>query len=288
MPAHEQIQETHEIVDLATVPDQRGIRELCRDYFDQEASHYDAYDSANQKRRLYTEAINAYVTRRLAGQPEIKLIVSFGCGTGRREEDILRRSSITSRITPRLIGIENSEKMAALAARRGITPVPDAETAITVAQSADVILCLSSFVHVPSHEARLSLLRNFYTMLSPGGLLIIDVFNINDRYEWGPALADRENENENGSIKPGDVFYRRMGSERISYMHYFSIAEIAGLLETAGFLITDLTGVGYAHRPGKVGVPLDQGCITLSCTKIASTSYYVPDEVKISMAGGSV
>lgn len=255
--------ETHEIVaaDQVEAKDAVRIQQMCRAYFDQEADWYDAYDLSVDKRRRYSAAVDTYVLGKLAGYTVDDTILSFGCGTARREEEIVGKLENA----PKVIGVEHSSSMARHASERNFTIVSDMEAVTDLIPSAAAILCLSSFVHIPTRDARRDLLRSFHRILSSGGILIVDVFNVDDQHEWGPSLAQRRAE---GDLEaPGDVYYRRIGSELVSYMHYFSVGEITKLLEEAGFVITELIGIGYAHQPGKLGVPLDQGCVLLSCTK---------------------
>jgi hypothetical protein len=50
-------------------------------------------------------------------------------------------------------------------------------------------------------------------------------------------------------------------------MHYFTVAEIAALVESAGLIIVELLGVGHGRSPGELGVPLDAGCILVTARK---------------------
>jgi SAM-dependent methyltransferase len=251
--------ETHEIVIFANELPDHVVDEMCTRYFDQHAANYDKFDEEVDKRRLYTAAVDELVVTTLKRCININRILSFGCGTGRRERGIARALGYGGEI----IGIERSRKMAAHAERRGLRVFDTMSREGALQHSLiDVALCLSSFVHLPNDVTRRTVLRYFAESLRPGGILILDVFNLDDKYEWGQKIVYR-----GGSDRPSgaSVFYRRVDGSEISYMHYFTLAEICQLIEQAGFVIQMVYGVGYAHRPGVVGVPFDEGCLLLTC-----------------------
>jgi SAM-dependent methyltransferase len=253
-----EIFETHEIVPFAAEFPDQIVDEMCTRYFDQHAANYDRFDEEIDKRRLYTAAVDELVVATLKQRINIDRILSFGCGTGRRERGIARALGYGGEI----IGIERSRRMAAHAEQRGLR-VFDTMSGEGALQhlSSDVALCLSSFVHLPSDVARRTVLRYFSENLRPDGILILDVFNLDDKYEWGQKIAYKRSNRPSGA----SVFYRRVDGSEISYMHYFTLAEICQLIEQAGFVIQMVYGVGYAHRPGVVGVSLDEGCLLLTC-----------------------
>jgi SAM-dependent methyltransferase len=135
-------------------------------------------------------------------------------------------------------------------------------------------LALYSFVHLPDVESRKEVLRSLASALRPDGLLILDVFNLNDNFEWASKLADggRGRMPPTSGPRRGDTLYRRVGHREVSFMHYFTVSEIAVLVEEAGLVLTDLLGVGHGNSPGQIGVPLDAGCILVAAIK-PSTSH---------------
>lgn len=257
--------ETHEIVCFADGLPDHVVEEMCTRYFDQHAADYDKFDEEIGKRRLYTAAVDQFVVATLERHTSINTVLSFGCGTGRRERGIARALGYRGEI----IGIERSRRMAAHAERRGLS-VFEAISSEGVPQcsSSDVALCLSSFVHVPSNVTRRAILQYFSKILRPDGILILDVFNLDDKYEWGRSMGCTDL----GRYGGVSVFYRRVGGGDISYMHYFTLAEICQLLEHAGFVIQMVRCVGYAHRTGVIGVPFDEGCLLFICQKRSAPS----------------
>jgi SAM-dependent methyltransferase len=245
------------------------LMRMCVSYFDAESDRYDEFDRRVERRRRYLAAVNRCVVERLRGLGTGAVVLSFGCGTGRREGEIASSLGHTGSI----VGIESSARMAAIAAARGIEVIPDLDAPDRpLPDSVDAVLCLYSFIHLPSPASRVRTLRGLVEMLRPGGLLIIDVFNLHDRYEWLSKIADG-----GCGLRPpltgehrGDVLYRRIGQPNSAYMHYFTLAEAAQLLEDAGLVICEVTGVGHGNDPGSVGVPLDAGCLLFTCVKPVS------------------
>jgi SAM-dependent methyltransferase len=246
--------ETHELVETAVTPSAEELRRMCELYFDLEAPAYDAFDDAVEKRRRYCDAIDRQVIELLGQLSRCERIVSFGCGTGRRDSRIA--AEVGQRTT--IIGIEQAPRMASIAKGRGLTVVADIDDPdLPAPGSVQAALCLSSFVHVSGERARLHVLGRLFDLLGDDGILVLDVFNIDDRFEWGDRLRHAH----------GDALYRRIGQSRMCYMHYFSLSEIARLVEGVGFVVQHVTGVGWARDPGRIGVPLDEGCLFLSCAK---------------------
>ncbi|HVF03196.1 MAG TPA: methyltransferase domain-containing protein [Frankiaceae bacterium] len=256
---------TYEYLRVGRVPTDR-LQELSDVYFDSEAPDYDHFDVQVERRSKYLRAVNDYVAGKLRESPTCRLIISFGCGTGRREGEIVAMTPHR----PRVVGIERVPRMAAIAQSRGLVVVPSVGHLAEVgASSADYVLALYSFVHLPDVKARKQVLRSLAHALRPGGLLILDVFNLHDRFEWASKVAD----GGRGSMPPttgrhrGDTLYRRIGHDEVSFMHYFTVAEISALVEEAGLVVVELLGVGHGKNPGELGVPLDAGCILVAAMK---------------------
>ncbi len=268
MPAHPRHGHvSYEYLPMPQVGDQMVV-DMCTSYFDAEAPAYDDLDSSVERRRDYLGAIDGYVVRRLSALGQCRSVLSFGSGTGRREQRI---TTMMSDHGPTIVGVERSPNMAAISARRGIQTISSLEAAGSPeANSMDAVLCLYSFIHLPSPASRRGTLSKLVDALRPGGLLILDVFNLHDTSEWTSKLADggRGNRPDLVGERRGDVLYRRTDrTANLSYMHYFTIGEISSLLEDTGLVITDLIGVGHGAEPGRIGVPLDKGCLLLACTK---------------------
>jgi SAM-dependent methyltransferase len=255
--ASDEAAETHEIVAIVDGSgDDERVR-MCVEYFDREASTYDSFDSQVTRRRKYCAAVDDFVVERLGEVEGLRTVLSLGCGTGRRE------AAIADRLKPRpsLVGIEPAPAMATQASQKGLRVYPTLEAGIPAVEAA---ICLSAFVHLPSSSARSDALFRLSDLMVDDGVLIVDVFNVDDRHEWGPQL----NRQMVGSDRwRGDVLYRRVGRPEVSYMHYFSVGEMTSLVEQADFLVESIVGVGYMHRSGQIGVPFDEGCLLLTCRR---------------------
>lgn len=234
------------------------------EYFDQECLEYDHFDASVERRRLYHTAIDALVLKEVALLQGVSSLLSFGCGTGRREE-ILRGRLATGL---ELYGVEFSRGMANLARARGLQVFPDLKVAGAKipGSTVDVALCLYSFVHLTSPSERADCLSGLRRLLRPGGILLLDVFNLHDRYEWPSKLSDGGfgDPPALSGVRRGDALYRRCDRPFLSFMHYFTVGEIATLIEDCGFRVRHVTGVGHGFHPGQIGLPLDAACIFLS------------------------
>lgn len=244
----------------------RDLVALCEAYFDSEALGYDEFDDLTERRGRYFNAIDNYIATKIRTMDVCKRIVSFGCGTGRREAQIVQ--VLAPAPAPEVIGIEISARMGSIATSRGLRVIRNLGDAGTPPPgSVDLAICLYSFIHLPDRETRLGVLRSLARALREGGLLILDVFNLCDKYEWRSKISDG-----GSGVRPplsgehrGDVIYRRRAHQETSYMHYFTVGEICSLVEDAGLTITELSAVGHGHLPGKMSVPLDEGCLLLTC-----------------------
>jgi SAM-dependent methyltransferase len=236
--------------------------QLMDDYFDDESSDYDTFDEDIKRRSLYLEAVEKYVVRALQNSNDLGRVLSFGCGTGRRESKVAKEAGLR---VEDIVGIERSKSMRNIATSRGLKTYESIDAAMrNIGEaSVDAAICLYSFIHLPSRSSRLSTLQGIAHLLRPGAPLIIDVFNLDDRHEWPSKISD----GGSGTRPPtegthkGDILYSRRGRSKTSYMHYFTLGEFCSVLEEGGFVITDLVAVGHGHKPGHLGVPLDEGCL---------------------------
>ena len=238
------------------------LEQLTADYFDQEAAEYDLFDVTVKRRGAYLDAIDGIVGEELLRTEDCARILSFGCGTGRREVTICR--SLAN--DPEIVGVETSPLMAAQARARGLAVFRSLEQVLGAFGDGSFAfgMPLYSFPHLPDRASRVAALRTIKRLLRPGAILTLDVFNLGDRFEWASKLDDGgwgSPPPQHGQFK-GEVLYRRAEGARSSYMHYFSVGEITSLLEDCGFLISRVVGVGHGRNPGEI-VNLDEGCIVV-------------------------
>jgi len=232
-----------------------AIRRDTVAFFDALAQDYDAFDAGMDRRARYTAAIDRLVADTLKAQGARDLI-SFACGTGRREAAIRDRAGLTGPV----VGVEPSPAMADRARARGIAVVDDPAAAPPGAFDAAIVLySLGVFA---DRAARLDILGHIRRALRPGGMFLFDAFNMDDRNDWGGLIAENFARGDLGAqgYDLGDVFYRRKsGTPGQGFVHYFSEAELRGLLAAAGFARVKIRQIGYKARIGTVDVGAREG-----------------------------
>jgi len=262
--------ETHEIVVLKPKPSSEDIRHMVSSYFDQEAAGYDQFTDEIEKRRLFTESVDNIVAADLKGRPSIGQLLSIGAGTGKRE----RRIRDLSRHNFEISATDISAQMCSLMEGRGLTAVCGAWECLDLGKlphsQFDAIFILHSFGLIASAKDRLEAVQKAATVLRKGGLLYVDVLNLDDLDEWGPRIMQSFEENRllDSGYDPGDVIYRRLGGEALSYCHYFTRTEMEALFEQAGFTCESVVNVGYAANCGEILESHDRGSLVFVAAKI--------------------
>ena len=126
----------------------------------------------------------------------------------------------------------------------------------------DAGVFLYSLGLVPTREARLAELSKIARHLKAGAPFYVDVLNLNDRNEWGPELqrlfVDRQLASKGYEL--GDTFYRRVGSNKLAYFHYFEQGEVEELLARAGFRIAAVHYIDCGRNAGDLVGP-EEGAI---------------------------
>ena len=184
---------------------------------------------------------------------------SRACGTGRRSLKIREISKLDYRLT----GVDISEEMCSIAAKRGLRILhqdwmnEDPHTC----EIFDAATFLYAFGHIPSSEQRKMTLSKINSYLRIGGRLYIDMFNQNNANEWGPDAVKAFIDNDLKSVgyEIGDVFYRKNGLKEIAFIHYFDINQIKLMLAETGFELIDYKLVGYAKNSGQLVDGEDEG-----------------------------
>jgi ubiquinone/menaquinone biosynthesis C-methylase UbiE len=263
---------THEIVVIDPKPGPQQLRELVRNYFDDNAANYDSADEHSPKRRKYTDTVNRLVAGFLGQERDLTRILSIAAGTGRREEQI--KSLLSSRV--RITCTDLSAKMCSLAAARGHEVMCGPWDSIDLGkQTFDSVLFLYSFGQLVDKTERLTALKKVNRHLRYQGSLYLDVFNIDDVDEWGPELSQRFKAEawDRKGYERGDVIYRKVDSTEsaLSYCHYFAKEEIEQLLKSAGLRISRILHIGYGNAPGTVMPTNIRGTMLIRATKFADT-----------------
>lgn len=243
---------THRILPIVPKPESPAISKMLDEYYREQASSYDHFDTRHDSRKAYTEKINNLVADALKQESKLDAVLTLACGTGRRALDIRKASGRVYR----LVGVDLSNEMVSIARSRGVDAIqgnwinvlPDKPEAF------DAATFLYAFGHLPTQEERLVALKKINQWLRPGGKLFLDVFNVEDDYEWGPNALKvyKEYALDKANYEKGDVFYKKAGGEAIAYLHYFSDEEISDLLEAAGFKVNEIYHIGYVKHAGEI------------------------------------
>ena len=241
---------THLISPILPKPGPDEIKTMVRDYYADQAMHYDVSDLDNELRIKYVEAINQTLVDEFQKfQPE--RVLAIASGTGRRAAVI----KIMTGLEYKLFGVDISAEMCELAREKGIEAhcadwleidFPDGYF--------DAITMLYSFGHIPTAAERLRFIEKVYAKLKPGGAFYFDLFNIDDKYEWGLNAIDVFNEYnlDYFGYEKGDVFYRRTMGKKIAFLHYFEEERTSAILISIGFKVEWVEHIGYMHNTGKV------------------------------------
>ena len=259
--------ETHRMVELGKKPASPTIIRWVKEYYDEQARHYDAFDMDHPPRRAYLRTINRLVADDLKSLSPLNDMLFLACGTGRRATRIRELSERDFNIT----GVDLSPAMSAVASSRGVDVVASAwMDAQLDDRTFDAASLLYAIGHLPSSRQRLAALLKLNRHLKHGAPFYFDAFSVNDEYEWGPEVSrshDSLDLQERG-YERGDVFYRKTDGKAISFLHYFSESEIRDLLQAAGFEVGWIKYVGYAHHPGELVETPMKGSFVVKAVKV--------------------
>ena len=256
---------SHRIHPLIPKPGADENTELLTSYYREQAANYDHYDTNHESRRLYTSRINRLIADDLS-KTQMANYLAIACGTGRRAMEIRALSGMHFN----LFGVDISSEMGAIAKKRGISTQSSTWLNAEVEErSMDAVSFLYAFGHISSAAERAVSLTKISKCLQVGGRLYLDVFNVIDRFEWGPRAVGvyEQLDLQRMGYEKGDVFYRKTGGKSIAYLHYFAENEITELLNESGFKIISLTHVGYTKHPGEILSQPDEGSIFIIAEK---------------------
>ncbi len=244
--------QSHEIVVLKPKPEAQDVGLMVTRFFDAEAARYDSYNDSVPARRLYIASVNEIIAAELKRIPTLLKLLSIAAGTGKREVDIKEETGCDFEITC----VDISRAMCKAARERGLKALQGSweNGAIEIEDHFDAILYLLAFGLLSNIEQRKSALNLASKALNKGGLLFLDVLNLDDRDEWGPQIKTlfAQESLAAAGYDLGDVFYRRVGEQEVSFTHYFTKTEMSDLLQAAGFDLVRVLNVGYGSSPGVV------------------------------------
>jgi cysteine dioxygenase len=251
------------MVSMFPKPNSREIKKLTNQYFSELADDYDSLDTGIQARSKFIKTVNKLVSDRIIASSKKEVTaLSIGCGTGRRDIEILD----STRLSYKIFGVDLSEKMCIEAKRRGINAKLGAWMEVDFDEKPfDFIYFLFGFGHLSDQDHRLEFLKKVRKNLKKGGEFLFDAFNLHDQFEWGPKVSRNFEVHDllSYGFDKGDIFYRKEGQGVPAFMHYFSEEELEVLLKKAGFSHLEFKFIGYRNRPGEI-VEKDEGVIFIS------------------------
>lgn len=252
----QQHQRTHDVIVLQYKPADPDINSLTIRGFAAQSASYDETDIVVERRRHYTEAIDELIAQDLQNEKHVQSLLACACGTGRRE---VRIRSLVERPLE-IAGVDITPEMCGEARAKGIPTQCSAIKDMKTPEQApfDSATMLYSFNHLPSAEERTATLRRISELLRPGAPFWIDVFNI----ECAATPVNFEDGRRGSGLERGDLFIRKLGTDDMYFLHYFSLEEIKSLLDDTGFDIECVRFVSYwEENPGALVEGPDQGMI---------------------------
>lgn len=244
---------SHELAPIVPMPAREVVQELVQAYYNEQAEIYDANDQAHFVRKRYTTGINGFVAENLRimhARNSLISVLDVACGTGRRATEIRDLTEVPYA----LYGTDASSEMREQARLRGISVVQNGQEPDGWLNKFDVVTMLYAFGHLVTESDRMVQLQRMHRMLKPGGVIILDAFNIGDSDEWGPEVVELHESlrlSEQG-YKAGDMFYQRAGSKASAFIHYYSKQELENLINVTGFELETFKQIGYNQSPGEL------------------------------------
>ncbi len=257
---------SHRLYPIIPKPSSSQINEMIGTYYCEQAEQYDLFDFNHSSRKKYTEKINSMIANELNQSAKVKKYLALACGTGRRAIDIQSQSEHDYQIT----GVDLSLGMCEIATSRGLKMHEGDWLSVDVTESEfDVCTFLYAFGHLTTHDERKQALLKIYSKLKKGGILFFDVFNVNDKYEWGANAVDRYHDYglDQWGYECGDVFYKKTEGEEIAFLHYFDQQSLANLLVECGFKVACIHHIGYVHKSGEILDKEDEGSLFIKAVK---------------------
>lgn len=256
---------SHRIHPVIPKPDKAVIVESITRYYQEQAEHYDSFDLKHASRKAYINRINELVADQLQTL-EAKNVLHLASGTGRRAKKIQKLTGLNYNV----LLADVSPAMLAKVKKYGYEYLIGDVMSLDLEDSKyDACTMLYAFGHITSSEERLNVAQNVYRWLKPGGCFMVDVFNLHNKNEWGPAALETYHKMnlDRFGYEKGDVFYVKSGGKEVAFLHYFEENELIDLFESAGFEIESMRYVGYAKRSGELLQDKNQGSFFVTARK---------------------
>jgi len=261
---------SHRIVPIIPKPSCEVISTMLSGYYNEQAQYYDNFDTQHESRLKYTQRLNSLIVKDIKDNySKIENKLAIACGTGRRVLDIQDRLAYRYKV----VGVDISSDMCKIAEERGVQAIHDdwLEAKLPNNTLFDVTTFLYAFGHITRKDKRIRVLKKVFDHLKPGGTFYLDVFNLDDKTEWGPRALSYYNNLKLGlsGYEEGDVFYKKLEGKEIAFLHYFREREIEDLLYEVGFNSVEIIHVGYVHNPGEILEEKDRGALFIKARKSA-------------------
>ncbi|MBL4651720.1 MAG: methyltransferase domain-containing protein [Flavobacteriales bacterium] len=265
LPYHKHKSTSHRIYSIVPKPDRNFISGNISAYYSEQAHEYDFFDLEHESRKTYIDKINELIAYHFK-KDGIKSILTLACGTGRRALEIKEMSGLNYKTK----GVDISVEMAAIANERGLNVIRSSWIDANLNNDKfDAVTFLYAFGHIPSREERQASLQKIAHHLNDNGSLYLDVFNVNDKNEWGPSAvkAYEKGRYANFGYEKGDVFYKKVTGNEIAFLHYFDENQLVEDLKKAGFSISFVEHIGYVKKSGQILTASDEGALFIKATK---------------------
>ncbi|MGB1094305.1 MAG: methyltransferase domain-containing protein [Bacteroidia bacterium] len=240
---------SHFVYPILPKPSSEEISEMLQSYYNEQAKEYDSFDTQHQSRTAYTRAINKAIADDFENLKP-KMVLDIAGGTGRRSEEI--RDLCSSEFGVSILDM--SESMVQEAIEKGFEGIHSTYLDHELRpEYYDACYFLYAFGHVPNSEERFETLRKIYKELKTGGRFYFDVFNIENKNEWGvtaKSIHYSHGLNYMG-YDEGDVFYKKDGGNAVAYLHYFHATELEHIIQKIGFKIVSQRNIGYVKNAGE-------------------------------------
>jgi len=197
------------------------------------------------RRKAYLEAVETLILERIpAGS---RSVLDLGSGDGKRALHIAQVAGIE-----RLVMLEPSAAMPARGAGKGELWRFRAEDVRpdSISERFDVITCLWNVLgHITTADKRQQALSRAAHLLSPGGLLFLDVIHRYNLRSYGvvPTCARWIRDQVAWSDENGDVTAKWLAGSIHTYSHVFTHHEMVRLARAAQLEIEERVVVDYYH-----------------------------------------
>lgn len=234
----------------------RRTKERARIEVYKVAKTYEAIASAfSETRRFPWKVMLDHI-----GDVSGKLVLDVGCGSGRHLIELAKTASLA-------VGIDLSQSLVKLA-KLQVVRLKLADKVMLVvgdmlfmpfrASSFDVILCIATIHHVPTHELRRRAVSEMLSTMKAGGLILVSAW-----YRWQKRLIFRLLK---GALMKmmgmvfelGDTYipWRTREGIHMRFYHLFTVREMRRLLDTEHLKIENLRVLKIGRRGWKNVVAL--------------------------------